>query len=83
MNERQRRLHVTLTFTPAGDFDEALVIAMNDREEAILKKAIRPALAVLQWRRQIKRSLVWCFNHRILPKRITQGLFDLFGLRSV
>ncbi len=83
MTRAEQRLTATLTFTPAGDLEDVFLAAGSDREEAILRKAIGPALAVLRWRRQMKRALLWTFNHRLLPQRVTQRLYDLFQLRNV
>lgn len=79
----QHRLRATFTFTPAGDLEDVFLIAESEQGEAILRKAIAPALKVLEWRRQIKRALLWIFNRGLLPQRVTQGLFDFFRLRNV
>lgn len=77
-----RKLRATLTFTPAGDLEGVFFMAGNDHEEAILRQAVAPALKAIERRRQIKRALVWCFNHGLLPQKVTQGIFDFFRLKT-
>ncbi|PKN64113.1 MAG: hypothetical protein CVU57_16190 [Deltaproteobacteria bacterium HGW-Deltaproteobacteria-15] len=50
----QNRLKATLTFTPGGEFDDAFLIAGNEREDAILWEAIGPALRALERRRLLQ-----------------------------
>lgn len=77
-----RKLRASLVFASDGILEDVFFMAGSDREETILRQAMAPVLKVMEGRRQIKCALMWGFNHRIMPKRVTQWIFDFFRLRS-
>ena len=82
MNGSQKEfLQVTLTFTPSGDIESVCLLADSDREEALLREALKPALKAYARRKRIRQALVWTSSYGALPRKITQRFFDL--LRAI
>lgn len=81
-------LRAILEFSRKGDLQKVSLLTMNEEDELLLWKHLKPGLKAYHGRarrrrRALKRTLVWAYNHQLLPQKVTQGLFDLFRLKAV